>query len=238
MRTGINGLFDQITTALSSQKGNLRVLESRVPIEKQMEFFSFTDNVRSKKLKETIDEQIAILNSPDATERDRKTVIASLAISGDVKAYRALQTWNETWNDEWSSMALIQARMMLESELSDESRIFISTGLGGRDGKLRFTGLFLSTRMKPFSDYQRNLIEEELPYYIDRHGGETEEVTVGKNYFTIVFLNALDNDVRTMIRNAVKECNQYGDFINSEYIITNVRRFSQEEIEREINKYR
>jgi len=94
----------------------------------------------------------------------------------------------------------------------------------------------MSHRMRPFTDYQRKLIEQEIPFYIDRHDGQMEEIQLGKNYFTMVFLNAFDNDVRTIVHNAIEECNQYGDFISTEYVITNVRRFTVEEIERELNK--
>ena len=59
---------------------------------------------------------------------------------------------------DWAYMALMESRIMLESELSEEKQIYISTGLGGKGRKLRFYLLLQTNENKPFLDYQRNVI--------------------------------------------------------------------------------
>jgi hypothetical protein len=238
MKNDKNTFFNELHQTLGNQKGHLQILETTVPVEKQMEFFRFSENIKSEESPDSIEHRIEILNSPDSSEKEIKYTLASLAVSGDIKAYRALESYNKTHQDDWAAMSLIQAKIMLETTLSDEKLIFISTGLGGKGEQLRFTALFKSNRLKVFSDYQRDLIEKEISFYINRNGGETEEINIAENYFTILFLIDYSINVKTLLENAIRECNQYGDFINAGFTVTNIKRFSEDEIQKELYRNR
>jgi hypothetical protein len=221
--------------ALGSLKGNLRVLEVNIPVEKQMEYFRFSETIRSEFFDEQlIDEQMEILSSAGSTSLEKKFALAFLAISGDVKAYRAIEAYNEIHSDDWSILSLMQAKITLETEFSDEKQVFISTGLGGKGNLLRFYAFFKSNRKKNFSDYQKELIEKEIPYFIQKQHGILEEIQIVNNYFTLLFLINLQADIRTMLEEAIDECNQFGNFIDKGFIITNVRVFTEEEIQNEL----
>ena len=233
-------IFNEFNQALQSLKGNLHVLEASVPVEKQMEYFRYSEKVREHSQNQTVEGQIDALNSDQSSIEEMRYAMAFLAISGDVKAYRALENYNkDTKNkllNDWSKMALLQARITLDSELSDEKQVFISTGLGGEGSKLRFYAFFKSEGLRTFSDYQRNLIEKEIPFHIQRYYGKVEEIQIEDNYFSIVFLIELQVDLKTMFLNALAECNEYGNFIQTSFVITNVKRFSPEDIKRELQK--
>jgi len=62
-----------------------------------------------------------------------------------------------------------------------------------------------------------------------------EEIKIAGNYFTVLFLININVDIKAMFENVVNECNQYGDFINNGFIITNVKEFSEEDIQRELH---
>jgi len=236
MKTTGNDFFNEIQNALfSGNTGNLRVIENAASMEKQIEFLKVSSTLQNYKLP-SISEQIELLNSNKVSDKETKIILASLAVSGDVKAYRAIEKYRDTNPGEWADVALMHATIRLESLLSDDRRVFISTGLGGKDGKLRYAAFFKSNRLKNFSKYQLDLIEKEIPYYINRHGGEIEQISTGTNYFTIVFLYEIDGNVRTLLDNTVAECNQYGNFISEEFSITNVKRFSEEDILSELSK--
>ncbi|MDR1527038.1 MAG: hypothetical protein LBS46_05115 [Dysgonamonadaceae bacterium] len=235
-----NDIFNEFQQALQGMKGNLHVLEIPVPVEKQLEYFKYSEKVREYSESETVEEQIEMLNSDRVSYEEMKYAMTFLAISGDVKAYRALESYskepkNELLND-WIAMSLLQARITLDSELSDEKQVFISTGLGGERNKLRFYAFFKSEGLRPFSDYQRNLIEKEMPFHIRRYQGEVEEIQIEENYFSLVFLIDLQVDLRNMLLNAVDECNEYGNFIQTGFIVTNVKKFGEEDIRRELQK--
>jgi len=235
MRDSSDIFFGELHQSLNGSGGQLKIIESSVPVEKQLEFFAFINNLRKFQIP-PLEEQMAMLFSSEMTERDVKVILTSLSVSGDIRAFRTIEEYNKKYPSQWGEMALLQAKMMLEAEFSDDPRVFISTGLGGKDGMLRYSALFRSNRKKPFSEYQRDLIEKEIPYYIDRHGGLVEEIDLGENYFSIVFLTKVGGDLRALLDNAIEECNQYGGFINSEYLVTNVQRFSDEAIKEEMNK--
>ena len=234
MKTDKNPLRD-LQYSLERIKGNLHILENNVSVEKQMEFFRFSEEIKIDFSDEQIvEDQITILKSPEASNRDIKYALAFLAISGNVKAYRAIEAYNESHFDDWAVMSLMQARITLQSQFSDERQIFISSGLGGKDDLIRFYAFFKSNDGLFFSDYQRRLIEKEIPYYIQSYNCVPEEITIRDNYFTILFLAQIRVDLKKLLEEAIAECNQYGDFINKGFIITNVKVFSENEIQQEL----
>ncbi|GHT61638.1 hypothetical protein AGMMS50239_12980 [Bacteroidia bacterium] len=229
-------VFKNIQQSLDGLKGQLHFLETSVPVEKQMEYFRYSENVRNNSLLTSVEEQINVLHTPESSPKELKYALAYLAVSGDIKAYRTLESYNKEHSDDWAVMSLLQAKITLESELSDEKQIFISTGLGGRADKLRFSAFFKSNCLRPFSNYQRELIEKEMSYYIEQYNGEVEEMKIEENYFTILFLLNLNANIKVIFEDAVNECNQYGSFIDNGFIITNVKAFSEEDIRKELHK--
>jgi hypothetical protein len=228
--------FKDLQQSLEKNKGHLHVLETNVSVEKQMEYFRFSEKVRNHSADFTIEELIAILNSPLSSPEETKYALTHLAILGEVKAYRAIESYSENHKDDWASMSLLQAKITLESEFSDEKQIFISTGLGGKGDQLRFFAFFKSNRLKNFSNYQRELIEKEIPFDIQKQGGTLEDINIGENYFTLLFLIHIQVDIKILLEQAIAECNQYGNFINKGFILTNVKIFSEEDIQRELQK--
>jgi hypothetical protein len=235
-----NDSLDDIRRSLRGLKGQLHILETNVPVETQVEYFRISERIgRGMDDDFPLDEQIDLINSPDLTEREKKYCMVALAHSGDVRAYRALESYAgraEPALKDWAEMALMEARMSLEIELSDEKQIFISTGLGGKGSMLRFFVLMRSRALKPFAPYQKELIEQEFPFQIEKSGGTFEQISVEKNYITLLFLMEINANIRLVLDRAIAECNQYGDFINGLYLITNVKVFSREEILKELNK--
>jgi len=221
-------------------RGEFHILETNIPVEKQMEYFRYSEIVRRQKEKPTVEEAIDILDNRYTTDNEKKCAMTLLAISGDVKAYRALELYSpyiEYYVEhlkDWMELALLQAKITLESEFSDEKQIFISTGLGGKGEMLRLYAFFKSNNLRPFSPYQVQLIEKEFPFFINEACGVIEKIEVFENYFTLLFLVNIKSDIKYLLENAVIECNQYGNFIDCSFIVTNVKVFDEEEIKREL----
>ena len=232
-------IFSEFQDSLKGFEGNLHVLDTAVPLEKQLAYFRYSENIRNNQEEENLEEQIEILNSADSSFDAIKYAMAFLAISGDVKAYRALENYNKTSNadlNDWASLSLLQAKITLESEFSEEKPVFISTGLGGKANQLRFFAFFKSSNLEPFTTYQRTLIEKEFPFFINKCQGTLEDIKIESNYFTLLFLVTLHVELKKMLEEAVDECNQYGDFINTHFVVTNVKVFNEEDIEKELRK--
>ena len=136
----------------------------------------------------------------------------------------------------WAYMALMESRIVLESDLSDEKQILISTGMGGKGEKLRFYVLILANELKPFQDYQRKIVEREFPYQLEKADCEIEQLTIGEQYVAMVFLIPVLAEIKQVIERVINECNEYGNFLSSSFTITNVKELSEEEVHEVIKK--
>ena len=179
------------------------------------------------------------LDDPESTVEHKKYVLSILATSRQVKAYRILEEYAQAPDPDvadWAYMALMESRIALESELSDEKQIYISTGLGGKGEKLRFYVLILANELKPFLEYQKKVIEREFPYSLEKAGCEIERLTIGEKYMELVFLIPVRADIKQALDKVINECNQYGNFLSQVFTITNVKELSAEEVEEIIKK--
>lgn len=241
MKEDKDNIFEKQKQALQQLDGNLHILEHRIPVEKQMEYFKYSDYVRKEQTPITEEDleyyNIALYND-ETTLEYKKHILSLLATSRFIRAFRILEKYVKHPDPEvadWANLALLEIRMSLESELSEEKQVFISTGLGGKDHKLRFYALLLSTDRKPFVDYQKETIQREFSFFVPQIDGEVERLHIGENYVEITFLTPMGSNIKELIDRIVNECNQYGNFIHDIYTVTNVRELSEEEVLQIVN---
>ena len=237
-------VFKKFRDSFSKMDGHFHILEQRVPVELQMEYFKYSDQVRKEKAKTDLNDMDYIafresLSNPESTTDYKKYILSMLATSREVKAYRMLEDYVQHPDEDvsdWAYMALMESRIALESELSDEKQIYISTGLGGKGEKLRFYVLMLSRDRVPFQEYQRKVIEREFAYFLPKADCEIERLTIGEQYVELVFLIPVRADIKLTLDKVINECNQYGDFLSDIFTITNVKELTQQEVTDIINK--
>lgn len=231
-------VFKQFRNSFSKLEGHFHILEQRIPVELQMEYFKYSEKARKNDfLTSLTDEETKVIygliRQEETSVEDKKHLLTTLATSKSVKAYRLLEEYvqqPDTDVAEWAYMALMESRISLESEFTDEKQIYISTGLGGKNEKLRFFVLFTSKNRLPFEEYQRQVIEREFAYILPHVNCEIERLTVETNYVEMVFLLPIRADIKGILDKLINECNQYGDFLSPVFTITNVRELSKEEI--------
>lgn len=237
-----SNIFKKFQESFSRMDGHFHILEQRVPVELQMEYFKYSEQMRKEKPVLTdVDYGIFFqrLSDPEVTTDHKKYILSVLATSRQVKVYRMLEDYvQEPGQDvrDWAYMALMESRIALESELSDEKQIYISTGLGGRNEKLRFYVLILSKGLKPFQEYQRNVVEREFAYSLSRENCEMERLKIEELYVELIFLIPVRLDIKLTLDKVISECNQYGDFLADVFTITNVKELSADEITEIIKK--
>ena len=237
-------VFKKFRDSFSKMDGHFHILEQRVPVELQMEYFKYSEQVRKERAKPDLNDMDYItfresLSNPESTTDYKKYILSMLATSREVKAYRMLEDYVQHPDEDvsnWAYMALMESRISLESELSDEKQIYISTGLGGKGEKLRFYVLMLSRDRKPFLEYQRKVIEREFAYFLPKADCEIERLTIGEQYVELVFLIPVRADIKLTLDKVINECNQYGDFLSDIFTITNVKELTQQEVTDIINK--
>ena len=237
-------VFKKFRDSFSKMDGHFHILEQRVPVELQMEYFKYSEQVRKERAKPDLNDMDYTafresLSNPESTTDYKKYILSMLATSREVKAYRMLEDYVQHPDEDvsnWAYMALMESRISLESELSDEKQIYISTGLGGKGEKLRFYVLMLSRDRKPFLEYQRKVIEREFAYFLPKADCEIERLTIGEQYVELVFLIPVRADIKLTLDKDINECNQYGDFLSDIFTITNVKELTQQEVTDIINK--
>lgn len=219
---------------------SFHLLEDLVPIEEQMEFFRASETLRKSKYVFDLDEEIVILFSSNQPIERKKTSLLRLSTLPEVSAYRAIETYHssplEPELNNWSSMALLGSKIILNSNLSGQQQVYISSGLGGYGKKLRFFGLFSTKDRQPFSDLQREIVDREFRFQFSQNEIDIESFDLEENYFTILMLFSLDTDARESINATIEEINKYGNFLDSKYLFTNVKILDKEEIIKMISR--
>lgn len=231
-----NSIHNKLRETLNNQGvESFHILEDLVPVEEQMAYFNYSDKLRSEKISFVRDEEVAILFSPDASiERKRKS-LTLLSTIPDVGAYRSIETYQssplEPELKNWSSIALIASRIMLNSDLSGKQQVYISSGLGGHENKLRFFSLFSGPNSDDFTDLQKQIVKREFKFQLEAADVDIEKFEIKENYFSILMLFPFEVDVRLILQTAVNEINKYGNFLDQRFLFTNVKVMSDDEIQ-------
>ncbi|MDR0422359.1 MAG: hypothetical protein LBH72_05030 [Proteiniphilum sp.] len=219
---------------------SFHILEDLVPIEVQMEYLRYYDRVRKVSEPFVCSDEVAILFSPDESVDRKKKSLALLATIPDVSAYRAIETYHdcpaEAELHHWSSMALVSSRIVVSSDLSGHLQVYISSGLGGQNRRLRFFAFFSTGDGQRFSGSQREMVEREFSFQLRKADTVIEKFEIRGYYFTMLMLSPFDRDVRTSLNAAVAECNRYGNFLDKNFFFTNVKILSEKEIENMLEK--
>jgi hypothetical protein len=74
-----------------------------------------------------------------------------------------------------------------------------------------------------FSAFERKIITDEIDFAIRKSKGEIEQLQYNKELCIIISIIPLQVPVQGLFDELIRECNQLGGFINTDYIITNVK---------------
>jgi len=226
-------LYEKIQEILGGSPGALKILEQQIDMDLQLEYYEC-----SKKLKKELDETWAYDHMQYLTEAGysndvKKDILARLASIENVACYRAIESFSDEAEEplrDWALLALNESRMQLESKIMEESQVFISTGLGGVDQKLRYFVVLISRTDADFTPTHQMVIRNEFEDVLKKYDAVLEEVSFSGYLATILLLLPMNFSLKMVFQEAINECNQYGDFLKDDFIVTNVKTLSFEEI--------
>ncbi len=133
-------------------------------------------------------------------------------------------------------MAYHENKTNLESSLLDQKPVFVSTGMGGKGNKIRYFAVFIA-KQDHFTEAQLNLLKSEIEYTFNDYNAELEDFYNEGKYAKIVALIPIDVNLREIFVNIIQECNfTGGGFIDGNFILTNTKKMTNEEIEKFIEK--
>jgi hypothetical protein len=233
-------IYKRIQEAISSLPENFSILEEQIDVELQMEYFNYSRDMKSGFSEDLISNHQNDLFSPDVSLDEKKNLLVLLASQDKVEAFRSVEKYAHNPDPElrsWSILALQESRMVIQSSLMDEQQVYISTGLGGKDQKLRYFAVFIgSENVTAYSAVQQRLIQTELEYVLKNYKGILEEINFQDELAIAILLLPVKTDIQLVFNSVINECNQYGDFVRNDIIITNVKRMNIDEIRKFINR--
>lgn len=232
--------YNSIQKALEDLPGDFNILEEQIDIEEQRNYFEFSKKIRDEEKDETLfGEREALFSSETDTEK-KKEILSSIAAVDDVKAFRTIEKYLKNPDEKlrnWAILAMQESKMLMQSSLLDEKQVFISTGLGGKGQKLRYYVVFInSDRNTMLNSTQQKLVKDEMVFTLKNKEGEFESIDFFEGFSTALILLPLKTDIKQVFNEMIAECNQYGDFLDDDMIITNVKVLSRGEIIQMLNQ--
>lgn len=234
-------IFDHLNRAMRDSRASLKILEEQIDISLQMEYFKLSEAIRSNP---SDYESINLENDPDFDQlaeqaEPYKTFLIQLAHSGDPRSFKWIETECQNREGElrgWSILALQETRMVLESELLNESQVFISTGLGGKANRLRYFVAMISADNQPFTELQKRILEKESSYIFKDQDDELEEIRLEEQYVFITGLLSMETNLKAFFQELITNCNIYGDFLSPNFLLTNLKILTNEEVRQHFEK--
>ncbi len=228
-----DNIYDKIQEIFGLGDNNLNILEEQIDVDLQMEYYEYSKNNPQEASEKEIIEKKDIIFEKNTSLEDKKCLLVQLASIENIEAYRTIEKFLEKPNrklHDWARLAFQESRMLLESKLLDENQILISTGLGGKGLKLRYFVVFYTKNGQLYSNLQKKLLKSELEFAFQRYHSELENLEFEDNLATVLCVIPLNVPIQDLFMKILNECNQFGNFIDENYIITNVKRFSFPEI--------
>jgi hypothetical protein len=232
-------LYDKIREILGGSPGNLKILEQQIDMDLQMEYYDCSVKIREEKAEAWALEHVQYLEEPGYSGDVKKEILARLASIAKVECYRAIESFLSSAEEPlrtWAVLSLNESRMLLESKIMDENQVFISTGLGGKEEKLRYFVVLMTRTRVDLSDTQQMVIRNEFDYILKKFDAEVEESHFSGSLATILLLIPMKHSLKSVFKEAIDECNRYGNFLNDDFIVTNVKVLSFKEIEEFIKR--
>lgn len=202
---------------------DITIIETSVDSQIQIDFFESLQRIDENEDDVNIQALYNELICKETALDRKKEILAQLTSLGEVESYRLLEEYLKTAEDDiktWAFLACQQGRMFLESKLLEESKIYIASGLGGKDHRLRYVFAF-AAREGVYSDSQENIIRGEIEYYLKKNDGIIENIEFGEGYAICTSLVPIYVNLVELIQEIVSEINQFGNFIKENVFITN-----------------
>ncbi|PIF05663.1 MAG: hypothetical protein CSA36_05670 [Draconibacterium sp.] len=235
-------IFQNIQQAFENLPDNFSILEEQIEIELQMKYFDFARKVRKKDNVEECFEQREELFLPDMGEERKREILSALATIDDAKAFRTIEKFVESSEGEirqWAVLALQESRMLLQTSLLEEQQVLISTGLGGKGKSLRYFVVFIHRVHNEMpDDTQQKILHDEMVFSLKQNNGDLESMDFKEGFTSALVLLPLQIEIQQFFNDIIDECNQYGNFLEEDVLVTNVKILSGSEILQAIHQFK
>lgn len=225
---------------LNSMPDEFRVVETGISYDIHIEFLNISEKVTNCEYNDnSIDPIIEELFNNKTKIIRIKEIIVILGNIGTIKSLKILKEYYDQSTDDLKgllTLAMQENMMFLDNEFGDNNIGMISSGLGGKDNRLRIYVVFISLSEEPYTDFQKKLIETEFKAICDNNDSELEKIDFNFDYAELTILMSHNVALDTIVLGGIRNCNVYGDFINEFYFATNQGIPSVEELHKIIKE--
>lgn len=226
-------IYEKLHEYLGLDEKNINILEETIDSNTQVEYFEFTRNYKNSKPDEEILYSKNILFNPVCSIEEKKATLVELASLNNAEAFRIIETYVNLPNTElheWACLALQECKLQLETNLLEENKVLITTGLGGKGLKLRYFIVLLTPDESELTPIQQNIIRNELNFFLPKHGAELEDLIFENGFASLLAIIPIKVQLQKLFKSIIQECNQMGNFLYNDFIITNMKAMHTEEI--------
>jgi len=226
-------IYDKLREILGNFSANVAVMQEETDADLLGEYLDVSGKLPAQPDLDLILGKKKELFNPRASLIEKKKYLAQLAQTGSVQSYRIIEDYILQSAGEiksWAVIALHENRMLLESELLEENQVLISTGLGAKGSKIRYFTVLQSKSGNDFTATEKRLIRTELAFNLKIHESECESIRFNRELCRIISVIPLHIAVQAIFDEIIEACNGYNQFIDGEYLITNVKLLSGKQI--------
>jgi hypothetical protein len=227
-------IYDLLNEYLDIGDTGINILEEKIHPDTQLEYFEYSrDHEKISSLDDMFLYKTEIFNDEISVDREKK-ILVQLASFNHVEAYRTIERYLQKPGIrlyDWAYMALQESRLLIESKILEESKVLITTGLGGKGFKLRYFIVFFTIDGSHMTKLQKKIIKSELKYTLKRKGAEIEDLIFKDGFACVLSMVPMQIPVKKLFTKILNECNQFGNFLFNDFIITNVKVLSMDEIQ-------
>ena len=234
-------VYRKIQEFFSGMNQNFSLIEEPVDVNVQMNYFETSFRLRENLKQDDILARKDDLFNPDLTVDKKKILLVQLASIPNPEIYRMLENYAKNPDKElieWSKMAVQENRLLLESHLLDKNmQVVISTGLGGKGHKLRYFVVLINKEGNDLKPFQQKVLKDEISYALQRYDGELENLNFTNRYTTLRIVLPLNSDLTKLFKDGIEECNQFGNFLAPDFLVTNLKEMNEKEINEALSAY-
>jgi len=226
-------IYDKLLEYFGLEEENISILEETISTDTQIEYFEFSRNFKAGRSEDEILRDKDHIFDSELSVDHKKTALVELASINNITAFRTIEKYLNQPNNklyDWACLALQESKMHLESSLLDESKVLITTGLGGRGLKLRYFIVMFTPDGSALTTIQQKILCKELNYFLPKHGSELENVIFDDCFASILAMVPIRINLQNLFHQVISECNQLGNYLYPDFIITNLKILTTEEV--------
>ena len=229
---GFTSVYNELNHFFDLPENSLSVVEKQISTATKNEYFELSKSLEMRINEVEVIEKKERIFDHTTSREEKKAILVQLASLQNIEAFRTIERFIKQPNIQlydWAYLALHESKLQIESDLLNEYRLLISSGLGGKGLKLRYFVVMIGNNNE-LSLQQIQLLNDELEYQLSQVKGELEDRKYKNNIASFLVVIPITIQLDSFFKGVIKECNNVGNFMSNEYFITNLRVLNMDEI--------